>query len=145
MGKVTGMTSDAVANGICYTLPEGSSVNHCFVNVSYADGLGKKNAESNEEFRAEFEKVFGPLFNLYPKTGTLTNSIIINYEDANVKGTFFDAIKNGWIDCSNEEANGQKGDYEKFKNDAKFDQSIWVFDSNANDGYPYLKNTPVVD
>ena len=122
-----------------------SYVNHCFVNVSYADGLGKKNAESNEEFRAEFEKVFGPLFNVYPKTGTLTNSIIINYEDANVKGTFFDAIKNGWIDCSNEEANGQKGDYEKFKNDAKFDQSIWVFDSNANDGYPYLKNTPVVD
>lgn len=144
-GKVTGVTSDAVANGICYTLPEGSSVSHCFVNVSYADGLGKKNAESNEEFRAEFEKVFGPLFNVYPKTGTLTNSIIINYEDANVKGTFFDAIKNGWIDCSNEEANGQKGDYEKFKNDAKFDQSIWVFDVNTNGGYPYLKNTPVVE
>lgn len=144
-GKVTGVTSDAVANGICYTLPEGSSVSHCFVNVSYADGLGKKNAESNEEFRAEFEKVFGPLFNVYPKTGTLTNSIIINYEDANVKGTFFDAIKNGWIDCSNEEANGQKGDYEKFKNDAKFDQSIWVFDANTNGGYPYLKNTPVVE
>ena len=144
-GKVTGMTSDAVANGICYTLPEGSSVNHCFVNVSYADGLGKKNAESNEEFRAEFEKVFGPLFNVYPKTGTLTNSIIINYEDANVKGTFFNSIKNGWIDCSNEEANGQKGDYEKFKNDAKFDQSIWVFDPNTNGGYPYLKNTPVVE
>lgn len=144
-GKVTGVTSDAVANGICYTLPEGSSVSHCFVNVSYADGLGKKNAESNEEFRAEFEKVFGPLFNVYPKTGTLTNSIIINYENADVKGTFFNAVKNGWIDCSNEEANGQKGDYEKFKNNAKFDQSIWVFDANTNGGYPYLKNTPVVD
>ena len=144
-GKVTGVTSDAVANGICYTLPEGSSVSHCFVNVSYADGLGKKNAESNEEFRAEFEKVFGPLFNVYPKTGTLTNSIIINYENADVKGTFFNAVKNGWIDCSNEEANGQKGDYEKFKNNAKFDQSIWVFDANTNGGYPYLKNTPVVE
>lgn len=142
LGNVTGLTSNSISNGICYTLPVDSSVQHCFVNVSYANGQGKKNAETNEEFRATVEKV-GQLFGLYPDTGTLTNCIVINYEDAEVKYTFF-GIKPGWIGCSNDEACGATGDYTKFKNEAKFDQTVWEFDPNTNDGYPYLKNTPKV-
>ena len=142
LGKITGLTSNSISNGICHTLPVGSSVEHCFVNVSYANGQGKKNAETSAEFRVTIEKV-GQLVGLYPDTGTLTNCIVINYEDAEVKYTFF-GIKPGWIDCSNDEACGKTGDYAKFKNEAKFDQTVWVFDPNTNGGYPYLKNTPKV-
>ena len=136
-GSLEGMTSSSKMSGICSTLPVGSSVNHCFSTATFK-GQGERHAETEAEFRATIEKV-GQLFGYYPDTGTFKNSIIINYGDAYVKGTFFGWSKPGWIDCSENQALGLEGDYSVFKNTAGFDQGLWVFDNNQGQGaYPTL-------
>lgn len=136
-GTLEGLTSGSKMSGICSTLPVGSSVNHCFSTATFK-GQGERHAETEAEFRASIEKV-GQLFGYYPDTGTFENSIIINYGDAYVKATLFGWVKNGWIDCSENQALGLEGDYSVFKNTAGFDQNLWVFDNNEGTGaYPTL-------
>ena len=135
-GTLEGMTSSSKMSGICSTLPVGSSVNHCFSAATFK-GLGEKHAETEAEFRVTIEKVL-QIFNMYPDTGTFKNSIIINYGDAYVKSTLF-GIKDGWIDCSENQALGLEGDYSVFKNTAGFDQTLWTFNNNEGKGaYPTL-------
>ena len=147
-GTLTGLTEDSLSCGICVTLPEGSSVENCFAKLDFSSrAKGMKYAETKAYFRADTERWIGNLnlFGWYEDykepTGTFTNSIIVYSGDGvEVQHTLF-GQKTGWIDCSDSEAQGTTGDYAKFKVNAKFDQSIWVFES----GYPTLKNVPVLD
>ena len=138
LGTLEGMTNNSKISGICSTLPVGSSVNHCFSSATF-NGLGEKHAETEAEFRVTIEKI-GQIFGYYPDTGSFENSIIINYGDAYVKGTFFGLSKPGWIDCTDNQAKGLEGDYAVFKNEAGFDQDLWIFDNNQGTGaYPTLR------
>lgn len=146
-GNLVGLTTDSISCGICVTLPEGSSVTNCFAKVDFVSGKGTKYAETSATFRAAFERWVGNLSlwgwweDYKEPTGTFTNSIIVySGDDVNIQKTLIFNNKTGWIDCSDNEAQGITGDYAKFKVDAKFDISIWGFDS----GYPYLKNVPVI-
>lgn len=137
LGILTGSTNKSKVSGIASLLVDGSLVDHCFSSATF-NGNGSKNAETESEFRATIEKV-GQLFNQYPNTGSFKNTIIINYGDANVKGTVFGWIKQGWIKCSDDQAKGITGDYSVFKNNAGFDQNLWTFDNNGGNGaYPTL-------
>ena len=148
-GSITGLTKNSYASGICTTLPVGSLVENCFSNMTFDACEGYTFAETEEQFRiSEIGHWVGGLFNKYPETGDLKNCIIINYGDAARQGSVIKAVigkqYEGWIDCTNDEALGLTGNYSKFKNDAAFDQTLWIFDNNNGEGaYPTLRHVVV--
>ncbi len=135
-GSLTGIIDASKVSGVVSQLPVGGLVEHCFSRASFA-GNGTKYAETEAEFRATIEQV-GQWFDRWEPTGEFKNSIIVKYGDAYVQASFFGAIKTGWIDCSDEQARGLKDDYAPFKKNAGFDQNLWTFDNNNDQGYPTL-------
>ena len=144
VGSLEGMTGSSNVSGIASWLPKGSMVNHCFSSATFK-GYGTHHAETESEFRANIvETTVGSWFDSkYAESGELKNCVIVNYGNANVKVTMFNA-RPGWINCSDAQAKGLEGGYSVFTNDAGFDQDLWVFDNHEGlGGYPTLKYVAV--
>lgn len=136
-GAVVGTTTKSKASSLVSIINVGAKVEYCFANVSFAKCKGEKHAETESEFRAAIENFIDS--SQYPDCGELTNCIIINYGEAQIKSSLWGIIKSGWIDCTDEQARGQDN-YAVFKDTAAFPQSIWLFDATVGEGYPTLKN-----
>ena len=136
LSTLSGETKSSKVCGLVGILGEGSIVDRCFSSAKF-EGLGDKFAETESEFRRNGVTV--AIRNVLGRSdhyGSMTNCVIINYGDAKVQVTSIFQGKGDFIDANEEQCRG-KNDYAIFRENAKFDGSVWNFDNQGE--YPTLK------